>query len=173
MLTAVSSDDNRAKSLDLGVDAFVGKPFDNRILVSTCCNLIGRYDELRRSFAKEAKPLAMPAVIKEEKDKKFVEIFQLWLDEHLQNPALNVDTMAEAMRLGRTVFYARVKTLVGMTPNEYLKKRRMEVAAQMLASGNANISEVAYKVGFSDPHYFSQAFKRYYGVTPRKYQQGE
>lgn len=81
--------------------------------------------------------------------------------------------MAEAMRLGRTVFYDRVKTLVGMTPNEYLKKRRMEVAAQMLASGNANISEVAYKVGFSDPHYFSQAFKRYYGVTPRKYQQGE
>ncbi len=173
MLTAVSSDDNRAKSLDLGVDAFVGKPFDNKMLVSTCCNLIGRYDELRRSFAKEAKPLAMPVVIKEEKDKKFVEIFQLWLDEHLQNPALNVDTMAEAMRLGRTVFYDRVKTLVGMTPNEYLKKRRMEVAAQMLASGNANISEVAYKVGFSDPHYFSQAFKRYYGVTPRKYQQGE
>ncbi len=112
-------------------------------------------------------------MIKDDKDKKFIEVLELWIESHLGDPALNVDNMAEAMQLGRTAFYEKVKSLLGMTPNDYLKKRRMEAAASMLAYGNRNVAEVAYKTGFSDPHYFSQAFKKYYGVTPKKFQKGE
>ena len=174
MLTAISGTKEKARALGLGIDAFLMKPFDNNVLIATCCNLIEKYDMLKRSFANvEVKTPEAPKVIKSEKDKKFMDVFDLWLDSHLSDATLSVDSMAEAMQLGRTAFYEKIKSFKGMTPNEYLKKRRMETAASMLAEGNATIAEVAYRTGFSDPHYFSQIFKKYYGVTPKKYQMGK
>lgn len=174
MLTAISDTKDKTKALGLGIDAFLTKPFDKKILIATCCNLIEKYDMLKHSFTKvEVKEHDAPKVIKDDKDKNFVEVLELWIESHLGDPALNVDIMAEAMQLGRTAFYEKVKSLLGITPNDYLKKRRMEAAASMLAYGNRNVAEVAYKTGFSDPHYFSQAFKKYYGVTPKKFQKGE
>ena len=173
MLTAVSGAKDKEKALGIGVDAFLTKPFENNVFIATCCNLIEKYDMLKRSFTRaETKSPAVPRVIKDEKDKQFVDVLDMWIDAHLDDTHLSVDRMAEAMQFGRTVFYDKVKSLKGMSPNEYLKKRRMETAADLLAGGHANISEVAYKVGFADPHYFSQAFKKYYGITPKKYQRG-
>lgn len=174
MLTAISDMDGKTKGIDLGIDAYISKPFDNRELVSTCCNLIQKYDLLKHRYAQvEVKASALPKVIKDEKDKQFIDVLDIWIDNHLSDTKVSVDMMAEMMGMGRTAFYEKVRVLTGMTPNDYLRKRRMERAASLLASGGMNISQVAYEVGFVEPHYFSRTFKQYFGVTPKKYQQGK
>ena len=174
MLTAISDMDGKTKGIDLGIDAYISKPFDNRELVSTCCNLIQKYDLLKHRYAQvEVKASALPKVIKDEKDKQFIDVLDIWIDNHLSDTKVSVDMMAEVMEMGRTAFYEKVRVLTGMTPNDYLRKRRMERAASLLASGGMNISQVAYEVGFVEPHYFSRTFKQYFGVTPKKYQQGK
>ncbi len=56
-----------------------------------------------------------------------------------------------------------------MTPNDYLKQTRMNLAAELLKDDNLTIAQVAYKVGIDDPYYFSKAFKSYFGIAPSKY----
>ena len=65
---------------------------------------------------------------------------------------------------------SRVTT--GMTPNDYIRKIRLEKAAELLLTTNMTAAEVAYKVGFDDQYYFSKSFKRYFGQPPSQYRKG-
>ena len=77
------------------------------------------------------------------------------------------------MKMGRTVFYRKLRGVTGYTPNEYLRIIRMKKAAELLLSQeNYTVAEVAYKVGINDPFYFSKCFKNQVGVAPSVYQKG-
>ncbi len=174
MLTAVSDAQTESKGLDAGADAYLTKPFENEVLVSTCISLIGKRDMLRKKFATELhEQPVLPKVIKEEIDGKFLSVFDTWIELHLGDSGLSVDDMADAMQLGRTVFYQKVKSLTGMTPNDYLRRRRLDRAASMFREGYSNVSEVAYKTGFSSSNNFTTLFKQQFGTTPKKYQMGK
>ena len=60
-------------------------------------------------------------------------------------------------------------SLMGITPSEYLRAKRIKYAEYLLHSDEYNISEIAYKVGFNNPRYFSKYFQEAYGVTPSQY----
>lgn len=57
----------------------------------------------------------------------------------------------------------------GCTPGEYLRERRLEKAASLLAGSRLPLSEVALESGFADQSHLAKAFKRAYGVTPSEY----
>ena len=61
------------------------------------------------------------------------------------------------------------KSSVGLTPMAYVKKLRLEKAAELLASTDMNITETAEKCGFDDPNYFARLFKKSFGKTPREF----
>ena len=67
------------------------------------------------------------------------------------------------------------KRETGMTPAQYLKNRRLENAASILAVmyGRGNVSETARMCGFNDPLYFSRQFRQKYGVSPRDFKAGK
>ena len=99
-----------------------------------------------------------------------VKDFTLRLEEtvrrHLSDPAFTVDELARQMEYRRTTCYRKVKELTGMTPNDYLRTARLKRAAELLLDDRLNVTEVAYKVGFEDPFYFSKCFKAYFGMAP-------
>ena len=68
-----------------------------------------------------------------------------------------------------TVFYRKVKSILGVTPIDLVKDMRVKRAIQLLDSGNYNISQVAYMSGFSSPQYFSRVFKELKNCTPSEY----
>jgi len=70
------------------------------------------------------------------------------------------------MGLSRRHFHRRIKELTGLTPGGYIRMMRLERAAQLLEQRAGNVSEIAYRVGFQDPDYFSRLFKPAYGVSP-------
>lgn len=53
-----------------------------------------------------------------------------------------------------------------MSPNKLIKEIRMKKAYYLLLEGKYNIAEVAYKVGFNNPRYFTQCFKQKFGQNP-------
>lgn len=65
--------------------------------------------------------------------------------------------------------YRKLKSLTNLSGNEFIKNIRLKKAVQLLESENFNIAEVAYKVGFNDPSYFSRMFKKQYGKAPSEY----
>jgi signal transduction histidine kinase/ligand-binding sensor domain-containing protein/DNA-binding response OmpR family regulator len=71
--------------------------------------------------------------------------------------------------LSKGTFYKELRSITGRTPIEYIRKIRMEKAAEYFKNTDMNISEIAYKVGYNSPHFFTVQFKREFGVTPSVY----
>lgn len=104
-------------------------------------------------------------------DERFCRKLERIVNTRLRNPNLNIDIIASQFGIGRTNFYRKVRELTGMSPNDYLRKCRMERAAELLNSSEATISEVCAQVGIPDAQYFSRVFKAYYGVSPSVYKE--
>ena len=173
LLTALNSDDSRLKGVKHGADAYLTKPFDTRLLISTCRQLIEQREKTKSSNSSATYTATPPEIIVEERDKRLLEVMNVWLANHISDPLLSVDSMAEAMGYRRSVFFRKVKSLTGQTPADYIRTLRMNMAAEMLRSETITVAEVCYKVGISDPHYFTKVFKQQFGISPKKYQQGK
>ena len=91
------------------------------------------------------------------------------MDKQMDNNTLTVDELVEEMGMGRTVFFNKLKTLMGMSPVEFIREMRIKRAAQLLEDPKYNITEVTYMVGMNDSRYFAKCFKNTYGVTPSEY----
>lgn len=172
LLTAIDDEQTRISGLMAGADAYLTKPFSIRLLLMQCRNLIARsgsYAGKKQEEEKQKKTLA-PAIITEERDRKFLDALYIYINSHLADTDLQVDKMSAAMNYGRTKFYNKVKQLTGKTPNDLVRERRLQRAAELLKDDTVTVSEVAYQVGMTTPQYLSTSFKKYYGITPSQYQ---
>jgi len=93
-----------------------------------------------------------------------------FIHEHLDRP-IYVRDIAKACGYSEPHLRRLFREHLGMSPGEYLKTQRIEVAKQLLRTGRFTVCEVAEKVGFSDPYYFSRTFKSVVYVSPREYLQ--
>ena len=175
LLTALNSENTRLKGIERGADAYITKPFDPKLLISTCRQLLEKQDKMRHAFSEKqaTKTIAPPEIIVEERDRHLLDVMNTWLYDHLSSPTLSVDELADAMGYRRSVFFKKVKALTGQTPADYIRTLRMQRATELLRDETITVAEVCYKVGINDPHYFAKMFKQQYGISPKKYQQGK
>ena len=175
LLSALASDDKRIAAFKAGADAYMVKPFNTQVFITTCQSLLQRHDQLRQSYAGEVveKREALPEIMVDERDRQFLKYLDKLIMDNIASPALSIEMLCEKMKLGRTMFFRRVKSLTGMTPADYIRTVRLRYAAELLMADNVTVAEVSYKVGIDDPHYFIKLFKHQYGITPKKYQQGQ
>ncbi len=166
MLTADTNESVHLKALQLGADAFITKPYDLQLLLATCSQLIQRND----TFQEIPTSTHTDKVIIDDKDHRFLKQLEVTVQIFLPIETLSIDKLAAEMGIARNAFYRKVKDLSGLTPNEYLKKARLEKARELLQTEkNLTVSEIAIKVGISDSRYFSTLFKSQFGVTPTQY----
>jgi len=111
--------------------------------------------------------LEQPEIV--DSDKLMMEQLMKYIEAHISETELKVDDLAEAVHLGRTVFYGKLKAIVGMSPVDFLRRLRMQRAEYLIANSDEAFSQIAYAVGFSDPKYFSKCFKKETGLTPSEY----
>lgn len=102
-------------------------------------------------------------------DERFYRKLERIVNARLRNPNLNIDIIASQFGIGRTNFYRKVREVTGMSPNDYLRKCRMERAAELLSNPQVTVSDVCTQVGIPDAQYFSRVFKAFYGISPSIY----
>ncbi|MBO7267577.1 MAG: helix-turn-helix transcriptional regulator, partial [Bacteroidaceae bacterium] len=112
-----------------------------------------------------------PAVKLSKEDERFCRKLERIVHNRMRNPDLNIDVIASQFGMGRTNFYRKVRELMGMSPNDYLRKCRMERAAALIKDTNMPIAEICAQVGVPDAQYFSRVFKTFYGVPPSTYRE--
>lgn len=175
MLTALNDEQHMLKGLDAGADAYITKPFSLSLLLLHCRNILQRslsFSDVADNKEKRDNRHLVSSVIIEDRDHRFMQQIEVWVDSHLSSPDLSVDRFAEDMGYGRTTFYSKLKTLTGFTPNEYIKERRLLKAYNLLSDERITVAEVAYQVGMSTPQYLSTTFKKRFGITPVQLQKG-
>jgi AraC-like DNA-binding protein len=77
--------------------------------------------------------------------------------------------MSRDVGMSYTQLYRKIKALTGHTVNEFIRAIRLKRAAQLLEQHQLTVSEITYKVGFTDLQHFRECFKKMYGLTPSQY----
>ena len=92
-----------------------------------------------------------------------------YIMENISEPDIDISRICSHVGMSRSALYRKMKSLTGKSTGEFIQSIRMKYAAGLLSDGNKTVAEVAYAVGFTDPYYFSRAFKQVFGAAPAKW----
>lgn len=171
LLTAKTSIDAKVEGMQSGANVYLEKPFSAKQLQLQIESLL----RMRQHFYERMRQIDgfTPAPDNElgmnQQDLQFMEHLQKLVTDNMRDDEFSIDQLAEQMNMSRSSFYRKIKALTDMTPIEYLKMRRLEQAAHLLAQG-IRITEVAERVGFTSSSYFAKCFKARFGVLPKDYE---
>jgi signal transduction histidine kinase/DNA-binding response OmpR family regulator len=168
LLTAKTSDEAHLEGLKSTADAFLTKPFNNEIVKATVLQLIAERKKLHTRYSQELVLRPVDIVINSVEE-KFIEKLQLILNKELANSEFSSDDFAASIGMSRMQLHRKLKSLLGVSTSEFLRNERLKASTELLKKGKANISEIAYSVGFNDVSYFSKCFKEMYHCTPTEY----
>ena len=101
----------------------------------------------------------------EKLEKKVVD----YIKDNLENPELNVSDLSAEVGISRVHLNRKLKDILGMTPSALIRSIRLKQAAYLLVNNIVNISEVAYRVGYSSHSYFTYNFNDYFGMSPKEF----
>lgn len=167
MLTAISSDVQEKKSFEIGVDEYMCKPFDEEILLLRIRNMLNMRNMYKKWFSATCNVSELH--IKEEsRDKQFVSRAVELMKNNFDNSEYNLECFVRDMGYSKTLVNSKMQALVGQSIGQFMKTYRLNMAQRMLQENalEANVSEIAYAVGFNDPKYFTRCFKELFGYLP-------
>lgn len=186
LLSAKSSLDDRISGLEQGIDDYITKPFSATYLKTRIKSLLHQRKELQEIYWKawseklnntqettleEKLTPSQPQIISY--DEQFMQQVMQVMEEQMENSELTVDEFAQLLNLGRSAFYQKLKSIIGLSPVDFIREIRIKRAVQLIDSGEYNFSQVAYMTGFNDPKYFGKCFKRRMGMTPSEYKENK
>ena len=170
LLTAKSREEDQLEGLATGADAYIVKPFNMDILRRTIINLIHSHQLLQLKYGRNDQLEELVEDIKmKSPDEKLLERVMAVINKNIGNSDLSVDKIADEVGISRVHLHRKMKELTGQTPHDFIRNIRLKKAANLLSSGDMNVSEVMYACGFANAASFSTVFKKLYGVSPREY----
>ena len=168
LLTAKTTLQAKIEGMKLGADVYIEKPFSVEYLKVCISNLLSNREKLRVAFAHspfvQANSMAMTKA-----DETFLRTLKEVVDANMQNPDFNLDDMAGQLNMSRSSLNRKIKGILDMTPNDYIRLERLKKAVQLLKEGECRINEVCYMTGFNTPSYFSKCFQKQFGVLPKDF----
>ena len=170
ILTAVHSEENEKKCYSIGVDEYLCKPFDADIFKYRIRNILTLRRGYQERFSKPAvlSDMSEMGLIEESRDKVFMDRAMELMKQHYAEAEYGLDAFVRDMGYSKTLVNQKMQSLAGMPIGQFMKNFRLDMGRKLLeqAKGDANVSEVAYAVGFNDPKYFTKCFKQRFGCLP-------
>ncbi len=168
LLTAKTRMEDKLTGLDSGADAYIEKPFAVEYLIANIAMLLRNRERMRHRL--ESMPLTkVDAKGLNKVDEEFLRKINEIIQSNFNNPEFSMEDIISAMGMSRTTFYRKIKGLLDLNPNDYIKMERLKRAAQLFREGHVSVSEVCYMVGFSSPGYFAKCFQKQFGMSPKDY----
>jgi len=172
MLTARGSIDFKLEGLESGADEYVTKPFNPKVLQLKVKNLINRRNALHAYFKGQGiLNLEPKRVTLSSADDQFIKTALELVELNMSNTSYTVEEMSRDVGMSHTQLYRKIKALTGQTINDFIRAIRLKRAAQLLEQHQLTVSQITYKVGFTDLQHFRECFKKMYGLTPSQYAQ--
>ena len=165
LLTAKSESNDVLEGYQSGAEAYVSKPFDPDILQLQVNNIMQLVEKRQKEIVNADSADINATDSLGELDKAFVQKMAEVVEANLANSDFSITDITEALGVSRSLLHIKMKNILNMSMGDYIRKKRMDKACQMLQNGY-NVSETAYSTGFSDPSYFSKTFKKYVGMSP-------
>jgi YesN/AraC family two-component response regulator len=169
MLTAKATMKDKISGLEIGADDYIMKPFEAEELKARIKNLLEQRKRLHEHFRKyglaEIEEMNVTSV-----DQKFLQKAIEIIGKHISDTSFGVEVLADNMAVSRSLLLKKIEALLGEPPSELIKRTRLNKAAKLIEGKSGNISEIALEVGFNNPSYFTECFRKQFGVAPSQYQ---
>lgn len=167
MLTAKANFESKMEGLDEGADDYLVKPFDAGELQLRIRNMLLQREKLQERTRDMLLNTNDYSQVLEENP--FLSSVYRVMEEQYADEGLSVEDIADQLNLSRSQFYRKTHSETGTTPNELLRKLRIDKSAQFLKSGNYNVAQAMYASGFQSTSNFSRSFRKYMGMNPLEY----
>lgn len=168
LLSAESSVESKIKGLDCGADAYIEKPFSINHFRAVIDSLVNNRRALMEKFASSPEGslnMAKYGTI----DAQWIAKVDSIINANMTSVSFSVQQLAEEMFVSRSNIQRKMKSLTGMTPNEYIRLIRLKKASELLLSDKYRINEVCYMCGFNTPSYFTTCFFKQFGILPKEF----
>ena len=165
IISAKTAQEDKIKGYELGIDAYLFKPFDKDELLLIIKNLLHKKQEQVNYFKKLLQLKESPKnTITNQLDLDLIQNLQKYvLDKNIK---LSIDQLAKTLGTSRTQLHRKIKALTNMSVTNYINHIRIEKAKNLLVTTELNSNEIAYEVGFESSTYFSRVFKKELGMAP-------
>jgi DNA-binding response OmpR family regulator len=168
LLTAKTENEQKIEGYSYGADAYITKPFDIDSIKAQVKQIIQNRKRLKEKFSSY--------VFSHDENEnqhsyndKFVDKVTNHIMKNLAEQSLNVEHLSQDLGMSRGHLHRKIKSAVGLGPNEYIRMIRLKEAAKLMIKNNLNISEISLMVGFNNPAYFTKCFKDYYHLSPTEF----
>ena len=172
LLTAKDRQEDENEGYAIGADAYITKPFSFEELTLRADMLIANRQKVWDNARQEARlrQTEEKATSASDPDKAFMVRATQIVMEHLDDTAFDRETFAKEMLVSSSTLYNKVHALTGKTIVEFVNSIRLNEAAKILRSEpSITIVDLATRVGFNTPKYFSRCFKKQFGRLPKEY----
>lgn len=168
ILTGQNGVEEQQAASDSGADKFLSKPISVELLLSSIAQVISSREAVKEKFG-VAMNYDYTGIKMGSADDKLLHRIVESIQNHLDDPDYGVASLCEDVGISRVHLNRKLKAFGKDSPGVLIKTFRMKQAAYLLANNKVNVSEVAYRVGFSSHSYFSNAFREYFGMSPREF----
>ena len=168
ILTGQNGVEEQQAASDSGADKFLSKPISVELLLSSIAQVISSREAVKEKFG-VALNYDYTGIKMGSADDKLLHRIVESIQNHLDDPDYGVASLCEDVGISRVHLNRKLKAFGKDSPGVLIKTFRMKQAAYLLANNKVNVSEVAYRVGFSSHSYFSNAFREYFGMSPREF----
>lgn len=168
LLTAKTSLESKIEGVDSGADLYFEKPIDLTYLKLSLLNVFRNRQQLKEHYAKNYYADSSELVTNEQ-DNRFLKQFIDFVEEHMDQPQMDVNQIAEELGMSRSKLYSKVKGLTGKSVVEFVLNCRLRKAARLIIEENLTMREVMMQVGIESQAYFTNSFKKVFGETPTSF----
>jgi len=168
LLTARALIEHKIEGIETGADAYMEKPFNEKLLIARVKNLIDNRKLLREKFKKDLVFDVNEVQISSADEKLIKNVMQL-IEKNIDVAEFNIEEMCKNFYLSRSHFSRKIKQITSLSPIELLTSYRLRHAAALISQKKLPISEIAYRVGFEHPNSLSRAFKKEFGMSTSEY----
>ena len=167
LLTARTGETSRIEGFECGADAYIEKPFSPDYLKKQIASILHKRDEIRRRYDRNSTDIRIQT--HNRLDEEFIEKCREIVLTHIGDPDLSVDFLARELGMSRTSTFKKLKTISGMTPNDFMKHVRLKEAMRLMIEGKYGITEIGYITGFSSSSYFAKCFAQEFKILPTEF----
>jgi signal transduction histidine kinase/DNA-binding response OmpR family regulator/ligand-binding sensor domain-containing protein len=169
LVTAKTTVESQVQGLEAGADAYVTKPFAPDYLLALVKSQLSNREKIRNILSSKTKTdKSVEKFLSPHDNALMTELYKL-METELSNRELNINKITDTLKISRTKLYYKIKGLTGINPNTFFKTYKLNRAAELLAEGKMNISEIADLTGFSTLSHFSASFKKQFGKSPSEW----
>ncbi len=170
MLTAKVQNEDKNAGYQVGADEYLTKPFNLADLRVRIDNIIANRERIRQRFQQQTDIDIIEAPHCSDPKELFIKEAISKIKENLLDSEYNREELASDLCISGSTLYNKLRAYTGMNISSFITSIRLKEACKILRSEpNIRISELSDRVGFSTPRYFSQCFKKEYGMLVKDY----